>query len=481
MVSNFVLDMKANLPKFVNAFKAGNISTAFNSWESITSDPDVLQTVSGLQIEFEGSIPPETNLHTGDHFKREEKLFIMQEIDRLLQKKVIVPCQHEYGEFISPIFLVPKSDGGFRLILNLKKLNEFMPYVHFKMDTIEKVLKLVVKNCYFAKIDIKDAYYSVKIAKEFQKYLKFIYSGVLYQFTCLPNGLCSGPRKFTKLLKPPLAELRIKDVVVSGYIDDLITLGQSFYECFNNIKLIVPFLQSLGFVIHPEKSLFYPVQEIEYLGVIINSVSMTVKLTDKKKEKILALCDSVLNNNTPHIRVVAKLLGYFSYSFLAVKYSKLHYRCLERDKIEALKTNKGNFDSKMSLSLRGYQDINWWIKNIASSYEDIYLPNHSVVITTDACKTGWGAVTSNNRTSGLFLSTEKDNHINVLELLAVYYGLQALLRHKKDCHIKILSDNTTTVQCINNMGSCKSLDCDNVTKKIWNMAVCISYPRGPEH
>jgi len=82
------------------------------------------------------------------------------------------------------------------------------------------------------------------------------------------------------------------------------------------------------------------------------------------------------------------LLGYFSYSFLAVKYSKLHYRCLERDKIEALKKNKGNFDSKMSLTLRGYQDISWWIENIASSYEDIYVPNHSVVITTDACKTG---------------------------------------------------------------------------------------------
>jgi len=116
--------MKANLPilanLLVNEFKAGNISTAFNSWESITSDPDVLQTVSGLQIEFEGSILPETNLHNGDHFKREEKAFIIQELDRLLGKQVIEQCKHEHGEFISPIFLVPKSDGDFRLILNLK-------------------------------------------------------------------------------------------------------------------------------------------------------------------------------------------------------------------------------------------------------------------------------------------------------------------------------------------------------------------------
>ena len=51
-----------------------------------------------------------------------------------------------------------------------------------------------------AKSDLKDAYYFIPILPEHQKFLKF---------TCLPNGLCSGPRKFTELLEPPLAELRL--------------------------------------------------------------------------------------------------------------------------------------------------------------------------------------------------------------------------------------------------------------------------------
>ena len=50
----------------------------------------------------------------------------------LLKKGVIKETFHEPGEFISPVFLTPKSDGSVRLILNLKKLNEFMPYIHFK-------------------------------------------------------------------------------------------------------------------------------------------------------------------------------------------------------------------------------------------------------------------------------------------------------------------------------------------------------------
>ena len=32
------------------------------------------------------------------------------------------------------------------------------------------------------------------------------------------------------------------------------------------------------------------------------------------------------------------------------------------------------------------------------------------------------------------------------------------------------SDNTTTVHCINNMGSYRSADCDKITKSIWNWA-----------
>ena len=121
----------------------------------------------------------------------------------------IVPSSHEPGEFISPIFVRPKDDGSFRLILNLKKLNEHTEYIHFKMDTLASILTLVRPGAFMAKVDIKDAYYSVPIYPPDQKQLKFMFDEVLYQFTVLPNGYSPGPRKFTKLLKPPLSDLRL--------------------------------------------------------------------------------------------------------------------------------------------------------------------------------------------------------------------------------------------------------------------------------
>ena len=125
-----------------------------------------------------------------------------------MKKGVIVESTHEPNEYISPIFLRPKKDGSHRLILNLKSLNQSVVYQHFKMDTIWTAIRMMRPGCYMASIDLKDAYYSVPINKDYQKYLKFQWRGKLYMYTCFPNGLAICPRKFTKLLKPVFSSLR---------------------------------------------------------------------------------------------------------------------------------------------------------------------------------------------------------------------------------------------------------------------------------
>ena len=80
---------------------------------------------------------------------------MLHEISRLLAKEVIAVSEHEHGEFIYPIFLRSKSDGGFRMILNLKKLNQVSEYEHFKMDTLKSVLTLVYPDVLCAKLTSK--------------------------------------------------------------------------------------------------------------------------------------------------------------------------------------------------------------------------------------------------------------------------------------------------------------------------------------
>ena len=77
------------------------------------------------------------------------------------------------------------------------------------MDSISTVLNLINKDCFMASIDLKDAYYSLKISENFHQYLKFEFLDKLYEFVCFPNGLAPYPRKFTKITKIPLSDLRL--------------------------------------------------------------------------------------------------------------------------------------------------------------------------------------------------------------------------------------------------------------------------------
>ena len=331
--------LKDYLKKCIKEFQAGCLSKYFTVWESLTSDPEVLQTVKGLKLEFD-EFPLSSGLKYEVNTDDVESL--KTEVNKLLKKGVIVPCDHEKEEFISPIFLRDKPDGSKRLILNLKTLNKNLEYKHFKMETLQSVLTLVQPNCFMATIDIKDAYYSVKIWDHDTSFLKFILDSKLFKFVALPNGLSPGPRKFTKLTKPPIAVLRLQGHTIAIYIDDLFTTDNTFEDCLHSVIEVIRMFQKLGFIIHPEKSQFISSKEITYLGFVINSEKMIVYLSDKKKDKLYKKCCTIAENKGLKIRNVASFIGSLTSSFPGNKMGPLYYR--------ALKHNKGNFNSKMKLT-----------------------------------------------------------------------------------------------------------------------------------
>ena len=177
---------------------------------------------------------------------------VRNDLQSLLSKGVITFSQRENLQYVSPIFCVPKKDNRVRLILNLRRLNSFVAYHHFKMETIQHILTMITPKCWMASIDLKDAYYSVKVHPSYQKYLKFSFQGSLYAYTAYPNGLASCPRQFTKLLKPPIALLRSRGHIISSYIDDIYIQSDTYEGCVNSVLSTFKEFDNLGFVIHPE-------------------------------------------------------------------------------------------------------------------------------------------------------------------------------------------------------------------------------------
>lgn len=199
--------------------------------------------------------------------------FIDSEVLSFLGKGVIQKSKHEHGEFIASIFLRLKKDVSYSMILNLKSLNQYIVYHHFKMDSILTAVSLMKHGCFMAFLDLKDAYYSVSIAQEDRKYFKFVWRGKLYKFTCFPNGLALCPRKFTKLLKPGYSTLRQMGHLSVACTDDSYLQGGHCDNCFQN-------------VIDPARLfVLFPTQRLLFLGFNLDSISMQISLTLRKHIK----------------------------------------------------------------------------------------------------------------------------------------------------------------------------------------------------
>ena len=354
------------------------------------------------------------------------------------------------------------------MILNLKPLNKFVDYHHFKMDTFRTALKLIQPGCFIASVDLKDAYYSIPIAEEDRKLLMFQWKGKYYQFTCLPNGLSSAPRIFIKILKPVYARLCSIGHTCMEHIDDSLLVAQSFNSCHRNIADTVSLFTNLGFTIHPVKSVLQPQQKIYFLGYVLDSITMTVTLTAAKAMKVRSACQNLLFQKTTTICSVAQVIGFLVSSFPDVEFAEMHYRHLELDKISTLCANKGDFDSIMTLSVQSKTELAWWVNNVLTASRPISHGNPDLTLTTDASNVGWGAVCGDTSTGGFWSLEEQRYHINFLELKAVLLGLKSLCGAFSKKHVLIQSDNTTTVVYINAMGSIKSLPCNEMATMIWD-------------
>ena len=319
-----------------------------------------------------------------------ETAHVQKLLPEMLNKNIVKVAITQPGQIISSIFLRPKKDGTYRLILNLKKFNESVEYHHFKMDSLTNIIRLMGEGCYMASIDIKDAYLSFAINSHDQKCLCFQWEGQLYQFTCLPNGLSSAPRKFTKLLKVPLSQLHKQGHISLGHLDVFYLQGKSFQQCLENIVDTVILFSRLGVVVHPVKSGFIPSQIITILRFTLNTLNMTVRLTDEKVKSLIQACQTLLDNRSSSIREVARIIGKIVSSFPGTSYGPLYYRYLESDKTSALKHNKGNFDASITLSNPAKAELNWWIGNIANEQNYISRDPPTLQITSDASLSGWG-------------------------------------------------------------------------------------------
>ena len=160
--------------------------------------------------------------------------------------------------YYSCLFLVPKPDGSFRPIINLKKLNLFLDVPSFKMGTLFSIIADLHPREWITKIDVKDAYHHILVHVNILKYFRFAIAGKTYQFRMLPFGLSTAPKEFTKTLVPLVQLLRTKGIRVHAYLNDWIIWADSPEQSLLHTRQTIQLLQTLGWTINWKKSILGP-------------------------------------------------------------------------------------------------------------------------------------------------------------------------------------------------------------------------------
>ena len=408
-------------------------------------------------------------------------------IENLMSLGAIKEVNACKNQFISSYFLVQKTNGKYRFVLNLKNLNKFISTSHFKMEDIRTALKLITEGCYMTSMDLKDAYFMISVHKDSRKFLRFIWEGKIFEYQCIPFGLNVAPWLYTKIMKPVINHLREKQFISVVYLDDWLCLGRSYDECLKNTNETRQILEELGFILNYDKCEFTPKLKCQFLGFVLNSEMMRIELPESKKLQILNFIRNLRNKKVCRIREFASLVGCITAACPAVRYGWLYSKNLERVKYLELRKNNDDYDALMRVPRSLASDFDWWEEKIVEAFNPIRQCNFVTEIFSDASRTGWGAACNGEVVYANWSVSELEYHINYLELLAAFNALKCFAEDKRDVEVLLRVDNTTAVSYINRMGGVQFPNLNTVTKMIWqfcelrNLWVFASYIASAEN
>ena len=221
-----------------------------------------------------------------------------------------------------------------------------------------------------------------------------------------------------------LSKINIKIII---YLDDMLLIGHSLEDIVLSRDTVIFLLQHLRFVVNWKKSVLTPVQEIEFLGLTINSVTLELSLNKTKVQKVVSECQNLLNNPQTSILELTRVIGLLTSTIQAVLPARLNCRFLQIQQISSLSENLFYLD-KIFLNEISKIELKWWV-------QDVELCNGRVLIQPPA--EAWGATCNGISARGMWSAQEMKNHINVLELLAIELAKQTFwktLKHKAIQH-----------------------------------------------
>lgn len=180
-----------------------------------------------------------------------------------LRKGWIRPSKSPAG---APILFVPKKDGGLRLCVDYRGLNKITIKNRHPLPLIDETLDRLTGASVFTKLDLRDAYYRIRIKEEDVWKTAFRTRYGHFEYLVMPMGLANAPATFQAYINKTLAGLLDDFVVV--YLDDILIYSRNPEDHAEHVKRVLERLRKYDLYAKLSKCEF-SVEEVEFLGFIV--------------------------------------------------------------------------------------------------------------------------------------------------------------------------------------------------------------------
>ena len=387
------------------------------------------------------------------------------QLNSMLEHRMI---DHSSSPWASPVLLVKKKSGKFRMCVDYRKLNAQTRKDSYPLPRICDLIEKFKGSKVFSTLDLMKGYYQVGMQPEDKEKTAFVTEEGLYEFNVMPFGLTGAPNTFQRLMDFLLRNLSCAMV----YLDDIIIFSPNEEQHVQDLKAVFSVLTTAGLKINLGKCAIGKT-EIQFLGHVISAqgISPDPSLTQKVR-------DCPIPKNVKQVQSFLGLASY--YRRFVPQFAKI---------VQPL-TKLVRKDQKFIWQQEQDEAFHLLKHKLVTSpilsYPDLTKP---FLLQTDASNEAVGAVLAQKDDEGrehpvAFLSrsltnTERNYSTTEKECLALLYACQTFRHYLYGSEVTVITDHAPLQWLQNNKDTSSRLI--RWSLKIQDLNMKIEYKPGKSH
>lgn len=410
-----------------------------NAWELVDYLNAVRSDESVTKLELELVLKPghQPFYYNPRRLSFSEKEAVKNIITDLLERKVIRPSNSQYS---SPIVLVKKKNGQYRMAVDYRDLNKICISDHFPLPRIDEQIDCLKGKKYFTRLDLKDVFHHIRLKENSIPYTSFVTFMGQYEWFRMPFGLSSGPSFFTRYLYSAFRKFLNSNKILM-YLDDLLIATETVEKNIEILNEVLTVLVNNKLDLRIDKCAFL-LTKIDYLGYVIDWEGIRPNPSN---------IDAITKYPSPrNFHELHSFLGLTSYFRKFIK----NFALIAKPLYDLLKSKEQfSWTDKQSQSFENLKQL-----LISDSLLGIYSPKAETELHCDASSHGFGSVLVQKQSDGKFhpicyfsrrtTSAESKYHSFELEALAIVYSLERFRVYLQGIPFKIVTDCNSLKQTL---------------------------------